>query len=475
MKKTQLVFVPAPAVGHLISTVEFSKRLTQRDDLLSIFVLVIRQLVGQNLESYTQQVAASNTSIQFINIPHVDQHLPEFLSSPELAFSRYLESHKSHVKNAIVDQVLVSESFTSLAGIVVDLFCTSMIDVANELGVPSYVFFTSSASFLGFMLYLPIHHNQNGREFETSDPDAIVPTYSHPVPSSVIPSFAFNKVGGYSSLLKHAMKFKETKGIIINTFAELEPHAVNQLKFDNETPPIYIVGPLLDLEGEKLKPDCERIMKWLDVQPPSSVVFLCFGSMGSFEPDQLAEMAIALEQSGCRFLWSVRSPESKDFTKPPGEYSGFLGILPEGFLERTKNRGLVCGWAPQVEVLAHEAVGGFVSHCGWNSTLESLWHGVPIATWPLYAEQQISAFELVSELELAVNLKMDYRMENAENLVKAEEIENAIKCLMDTENPIRKRVGEMKEVSRKTIQDGGSSFISLGRLIEDIYINKAKA
>ncbi|CDP21107.1 unnamed protein product [Coffea canephora] len=172
---------------------------------------------------------------------------------------------------------------------------------------------------------------------------------------------------------------------------------------------------------------------------------------GTLEPDQLAEMAIAVEQSGYRFLWS------------------FSGILPESFLERTKNRGLVCGWAPQVEVLAHEAVGGFVSHCGWNSTLESLWHGVPIATWPLYAEQQICAFELVSELELAVDLNMDYRMENAENLVKAEEIEKAVRCLMDTENPTRKRVREMKEISRKAIQDEGSSFISLGRLIEDIY------
>ncbi|XP_027174228.1 UDP-glucose flavonoid 3-O-glucosyltransferase 6-like [Coffea eugenioides] len=196
---------------------------------------------------------------------------------------------------------------------------------------------------------------------------------------------------------------------------------------------------------------------------------LIIGSRGTLEPDQLAEMAIAVEQSGYRFLWSVRSPGSKDFTKPPGEYSSFSGILPEGFLERTQNRGLVCGWAPQVEVLAHEAVGDFVSHCGWNSTLESLWHGVPIATWPLYAEQQICAFELVSELELAVDLKMDYRMENAENLVKAEEIEKAVRCLMDTENPIRKRVREMKEISRKTIQDEGSSFISLGRLIEDIY------
>lgn len=473
MEKTQLVFVPSPGIGHLVSTVEFSKRLTERDDQLSIVVLVISSISGKNLESYTQRVAASNTGIQFINLPQADPPSAEFLKSPENYYSLYMENHKSHVRKAIVD--LVSEPYTSFAGIVVDLFCSSMIELANDLGVPSYVFFTSSAAFLGFMLYLPIHYNQNRREFETSDSDSTIPTYSHPVPTNVVPSFAFNKFGGYASFLKHATRLKETKGIIINTYAELEPHPVNQLKIDDETPRFYTVGPLLDLEGRKQESDGEKIMKWLDDQPPSSVVFLCFGSMGSFEPDQLAEMAIALEQGGYRFLWAVRSPPSKDdITKGASEYSSLSEVLPEGFLERTENRGLVCGWVPQMEVLAHEAVGGFVSHCGWNSTLESLWHGVPVATWPLYAEQQINAFELVRELELAVELKLDYRMENAKNLVMAKEIEKAIRCLMDFENPIRRRVKEMKEMSRKAVQSGGSSFISVGRLIEDIHINKAK-
>ncbi|KAL3534662.1 hypothetical protein ACH5RR_003123 [Cinchona calisaya] len=473
MKNTHLVFVPSPGIGHMVSTVEFSKRLTERDDRLSIFVLVIRSPAAPDLDSYTQQVDASNTRIRFIYIPPVDPPPAELLKSPENYFSLFLESHKSHVKDAIIEQVL-SEPFTSLAGFVVDLFCSSMIDVANELNVPSYVFFTSGAAFLGFILYLPIHYNQNGKEFEATDCDSIIPTYTQSVPSSVIPSFAFNKDGGYASILKHATRFKETKGIIVNTFTELESHPVKSLKSDNETPPIYTVGPVVDLGGQKqLDTGRKKIMKWLDDQPSSSVVFLCFGSMGSFEPDQMNQMAIAVEQSGYRFLWSVRSG-SKDFTKGPGEYSNFFEIFPDGFLERNKNRGLVCGWAPQVEVLAHEAVGGFVSHCGWNSILESLWHGVPIATWPLYAEQQINAFQLVRELELAVQLTLDYRVEYANNLLMAEEIEKSIRSLMNIENPIRKKVKEMKGMSRKAIENGGSSFISFGRLIEDLYVNKAK-
>ncbi|GLT54409.1 hypothetical protein SLA2020_276100 [Shorea laevis] len=131
---------------------------------------------------------------------------------------------------------------------------------------------------------------------------------------------------------------------------------------------------------------------------------------------------------------------------------------------------MICGWAPQVEVLAHKAIGGFVSHCGWNSILESLWHGVPIAAWPIYAEQQINAFQMVRDLGLAVELKLDYRR-GGDQLVTAEEIEKAVKCVMDGESEVRKRVKEMSEKSRKAVVNGGSSFASLGRLIETMLGN----
>jgi UDP:flavonoid glycosyltransferase YjiC (YdhE family) len=205
-------------------------------------------------------------------------------------------------------------------------------------------------------------------------------------------------------------------------------------------------------------------MKWLDEQPQSSVVFLCFGNFGSFSPSQVKEIALGIEQSGFKFLWSMRFPRS-----PSNQFMNPEDVLPEGFLERIEGRGIMCGWAPQVEVLAHKAIGGFVSHCGWNSILESLWYGVPIVTLPIYAEQQLNAFRMVKELGLSVELKLDYRVGG--DLVTADEIAKSVICVMQSDSEVRKKVKEMSEKGRKAVMDGGSSFTSITQLIQDITGN----
>ena len=141
----------------------------------------------------------------------------------------------------------------------------------------------------------------------------------------MLPGFVFND-GGYVSFANHARRFKETKGVIINTSVELEPHALHSLFNCGERdqsrpwPAVYPVGPLIDTKGgHQVRSDRDKIIGWLDDQPPKSVVFLCFGSFGSFEEAQLREMAIGLEKSGRRFLWSVRQRPPKGKTEMPGE------------------------------------------------------------------------------------------------------------------------------------------------------------
>ncbi|XVF19879.1 hypothetical protein REPUB_Repub11eG0149000 [Reevesia pubescens] len=477
MKKVELIFVPTPGIGHLVSTIEFAKRLIDQDERIWITVLSMKWL-SSSVDAYTKSLTASHPDrIQIIDLPQVDPPSFDISKSPEAFIYASIKSYIPPVKNVVRDIVSMKSSSdsTRIAGLVLDLFCSPMIDIATELDLPSYIYVTSNAAFLGLMLYLPTRHSQNSSEFEYSDPEVhLIPGFVNPVPTCVLPSFVFNKDGGYTAFVKVAERFKDVKGIMINTFGELEPYALNYF-FNGQNPPIYPVGPVIYLNGLP-HPDLDlaqrdKVMKWLDDQPQSSVLFLCFGSLGSHGAPQVKETALGLEQSGYRFLWSLRVP-----TPPPqNDASGIVDyknpeeMLPEGFLERIQGRGIICGWAPQVEVLAHKAIGGFVSHCGWNSILESLWFGVPIVTWPMYAEQQLNAY-MMKELGLAVELRLDYRKDTSD-VVMADEIEKAVRLVMDGGSEVRKKVRGMSETARKAVMEGGSSFISVGRLIQDIIAN----
>ncbi|KAF3616619.1 putative 36.4 kDa proline-rich protein-like [Capsicum annuum] len=468
MSKLELVFVPTPAVSHLISVCKFAEKLVNRDERLCATFLIIRPPppFDASVDAYIKQKSSDSQGSRIRYITLAKAKPPpsdEIGKSIDRYISLYLANCRPLVKEAIISN---KRPDSKIIGLVFDMLCSSMIDVANELGFPSYLFLVQSAGFLGFTFYMSIWRDQVGREFNQSDADVKIPIFSHPVPSKVLPSFAFIKEG-YDTFCNHAARYKETKGILINTVAEFESHAVNSLASDPELPPVYTVGLLLDAENQKPSTQAagshEEIIKWLDQQPTASVLFLCFGTLGVFQPPQLVEMAIALERSGVRFVWSMRLPANAETTK-------LKEILPEGFLERTKNSGVVCGWAPQTDILAHKATGAFVSHCGWNSIVESIWYGVPIVTWPLYAEQQINAFQLVRDLEVAVELTLDYRMQQSgqPEIVKAEVMEKAIRCIMDSENPQRKRAKDMGEICRKALMEGGSSFISLERFVETI-------
>lgn len=358
-----------------------------------------------------------------------------------------------------------------------------MIDVANELGIPCYLYFPSPVSFLGFMLSFPSLDAKFSTDFVDSesglmvpkDPstELIIPGFANPLPPTVLPTrVLYRKQEGYFWFLHHASRYKETKGIVVNTFMELETYAIDSVSaMEKGWPPIYPVGPVVDLFGPAQwhpeRGQHDKIMEWLGDQPPSSVVFLCFGSMGSLSRAQLKEIAVGLEQSGLRFLWSIREPPKRGLDLP-GEYTNeeLEQILPTGFVDPSGKRGLVCGWVPQALILGNQAIGGFVSHCGWNSILESLWYGVPIATWPLYAEQQMNAFQLVKELGLAVEIRVDYR--EGSDLVRAEEVERALRRLMKGDDDMRKRVKEMKRKTRLALLPNGSSYKSLTSLIFEL-------
>ncbi|KAK4437414.1 UDP-glycosyltransferase 71E1 [Sesamum alatum] len=473
--KLELVFIPSPGRGHLLATVEMAKQLIDRDERLSITVLVIKPSFDpkSSAHSYSPE---SNSRMRFIDITEVNS-LSMPMNSPLTFYNKFIENHKDPVRKSVTKIVQDFGPNCELGGFVIDMICTAMIDVANEFSVPTYLFFTSGASVLGLIFHfqgLRDFQNQDVNVYENSIEELSIPSYKLPVPAKLLPALMFDK--GAARFLNHVKRFRETKGIVVNTFLELESHAMKSLSEDDNIPPVYSVGPILSSDdGSDRNPKYDEIMKWLDEQPDSSVVFLCFGSTGCFDDEnQVKEIAVALERSGHRFLWSLRKPATEHKFRTPGDYDNPEEVLPEGFLERNSGIGKVIGWAPQIAVLSHRAVGGFVSHCGWNSTLESMWCGVPMAVWPLSAEQQMNAFLLVKDLGVAVEIRMDYRrdlMGGSNMIVKAEEIENGIRRLMQPQSEIRVNVEAMKLTSRMALVENGSSFDFVGRFIENVVKN----
>ncbi|XP_057789767.1 anthocyanidin 3-O-glucosyltransferase 2-like [Salvia miltiorrhiza] len=472
VEDVELIFVPGPGIGHIVPAIEVGKLMLDEHTRLAITFLLINDPV---IREYTNSSGFHyNPRLRLLTLPEPEEGKSpssDFRTKSELPPVKALvnvDRHKPLVREAVLGIMMKTRS--RVVGFVVDMFCLSMTDVADEFSIPNYVFFTSGADFLSLMMTMRRLTDEDGidiTEFKDSDQEFSVAGFLNPVPAKVMPSMMLDKNGGSDAAMSTARRIRKSRGIFINTFQELEPNIIQSLSNsndDDQMPPIYAVGPLLNLET---KPESRfsDIINWLDLQPRKSVVFLCFGSEGGFSEEQIKHLGAALETSGRRFLWSLRRRKQRDSSIP-------VEILPEGFLQRTNGVGRVIGWAPQAAVLSHAAVGGFVSHCGWNSVLESMWCGVPMAAWPLYAEQQVNAFQVVAELGVAVEVRVDYR-EDTEIVVSAEEIAAAIERLMERESGVRERAAEMREKSSAAVVGGGSSRKFLASLVRDILHNSS--
>ncbi|KAF9599005.1 hypothetical protein IFM89_033350 [Coptis chinensis] len=227
--------------------------------------------------------------------------------------------------------------------------------------------------------------------------------------------------------------------------------------------------------GDKATVNANHCLRWLDSRNPNSVVYVCLGSLCRLVPAQFMEIGLGLEASQCSFIWVIKSGERyKELEK---------WLSDEKFEERTKNRGLVIkGWAPQVLILSHQAIGGFLTHCGWNSTLEGVCAGVPMLTWPMFADQFINEKLIVQVLSIGVPVEVSDPVPWGEEdkggiLVTKQQVQRAVNRLMDENNEgegRRKRARELAEMASKAMEEGGSSHLSLTLLIEDIKDQASK-
>lgn len=258
------------------------------------------------------------------------------------------------------------------------------------------------------------------------------------------------------TIMKAHLQVRKAHFILCNTVEELEPHTLSTLN-QKQYLPTYAIGPT-SLLSSTLAPVSSLIpevdcLEWLSSKPPRSVLFIAFGSIAPVEKNVIREIAHGLATSGANFVWVLRpdmviNEENDD-------------VLPPGFEEEIVGRGLIVPWCDQRKVLASPAVGGFLTHCGWSSILESMWFGVPMLCYPILADQPNNRNMVVCDWKIGMNLC-------DEQEISRREVEEKIKGLMRSGNEVRMEMKKVKELVHNALGQDGSSHANMNRFLSDL-------
>ncbi|CAK8561899.1 unnamed protein product [Lathyrus sativus] len=472
-KPAHVVVLSSPGLGHLIPTIELGRHFVIHHN----FKLTILAITSQtsHTESQILQSATNPSLYTIIQIPspNISSLLPSSAAVCTRLFltMRYsLPSIKSTLTNLDIPP----------SALIVDIFGTEALTLAEQLNIPKFVYVASHAWFLSLFAYSPVLDKQiQGQYIDQKEPFKI-PGCKPLRPEDLVDPMLDRNDLQYKEFLVAANNLPKSDAILVNTWDDLQHRDLKALNGELSgvmKVPVFAVGPLVRQTESEMSQDTESMFQWLNKQPKESVIYVSFGSGGTMSCEQMREIAFGLELSKQRFIWVVRAPtgEAADaafFTT--GSSNGFdeneIGKqLPEGFVERIKNVGLlVSEWAPQVTVLKHPSIGGFVSHCGWGSVLESLTNGVPMVAWPLYAEQRMNATFLAEELGVGVKTTASL----TKNLVGREEIARLVTNLVGqngkNNHRMRDKVREIKVSAEKALCQGGSSCTAMSKVAKII-------
>ncbi|XP_062010876.1 anthocyanidin 3-O-glucosyltransferase 5-like [Rosa rugosa] len=463
--KLHAAILSSPGLGHIIPVLELGKRLVAADQ--NIAVTIFAMSPTSQAESQTIK-AASTPKLNVVELPPVDI---SGLVDPKAAVVTCLSVMMREVRPAFRSALRDMASPPTM--LIVDLFSTESLPIGDELGIPKYVYVASNAWCLALMMYSPTLDKEVEGEYVDRTEPLKLPGCRALRPEDVVDPMLDRTNQQYSEYIRFCAEIPLGDGILLNIWEELQPTTLAAFRDEKllggvtKMVPVYPIGPLT----RSVQSGCPRVNEdlfdWLDKQPSESVIFVSLGSGGTLSYDQMTEMAWGLELSQQRFIWVVRPPTTKSdaafFTSGNGDCD-LSTFMPEGFMTRTRGVGLVVPlWAPQADILSHPSVGGFFSHCGWNSTLESVTNGVPMIAWPLYAEQRMNATLLTEELGVAVRSEVP----PWKKVVGREEIERMVRKIMVEKDgfEIRGRVKELKQSGEKALREGGSSYNALFQVV----------
>uniref|UniRef100_A0A0A9D1I8 Glycosyltransferase n=1 Tax=Arundo donax TaxID=35708 RepID=A0A0A9D1I8_ARUDO len=456
-----IIFIPSAGMAHLVPFFRFITALSGHGVDCSVVTVLPTVSAAE-----ANHLAGLFTA--FPRIRRVDFNLLPFDASAFPGADPFLLRWEALRRSAYLLGPLIAGTTPRVSAMVTDVTLAShVIPIARELHVPCHVLFISSAAMLSLVAYFPIHLNRKARELAGVD-DVDIPGVCY-VPQSCLPQPLLNLDNLFTKqFIDNGREIIKADGILVNTFDTLEPVALAALR-DGKVipgfPPVYTVGLLKSHSSAAIDKaeTADSPVAWLGGQPARSVVYVAFGSRIAVSRDQLREIAVGLEASGCSFLWVLKTTViDRD------DNAELTDILGDGFLQRVQGRGLVTkGWVDQESVLNHPAVGLFLSHSGWNSVTEAATCGVPLLAWPRGGDQRMNAMALVSA---GVGVWMEHwSWDGEDRLVSGREIGEKVKEVM-ADAVVRARAVRVAEEATKAVADGGTSYRSMQE-----FISKLKA
>lgn len=463
-----VLVIPHPSQGHMIPILDLTQQLAARGLTITVLVTPKNLCMLDNLLS-RHPSSIKPLVLSFPSHPSIPAGAENTKDMPASSF-RALMVALGRLREPLIRWFESSLSPPSV--IISDMFMGWTHDVACQLGIKRIVFSPSGALPLAVMYSLwrdmPRRRDDDG--------NGVVSFEDIPLPGcikypwwQISPTFRSYVEGEpESEFIKHGFRANMASwGLVINTFDEIEriylSHLTSSLGHDR----VWAVGPLLPPEdgvsqaerGGSSSVEVGEILGWLDACRPGEVIYVCFGSQAQMTNQQMDALALGLERSGAKFIWSVKEPvvvDNRDTDRG--------GSVPEGFESRVAGRGLVVrGWTPQVLILRHRAVGAFLTHCGWNSVLEGLVAGVTMLAWPMGADQFPNATLIVEQLKVGVRV-----CEGARTIPEPEKLARAVADSVREGIPERRRALEIREAALEGVSVGGRSFKDLDRMVKDM-------
>ncbi|XP_021290328.1 UDP-glycosyltransferase 92A1-like [Herrania umbratica] len=482
----EIVMLPLMAHGHLIPFLALARQIHHRTGFN--IAIANTPLNIQYLRSTLHQDPTAGIILAELQFNSADHGLPPNIENTENLpldqigkFFASSVSLKAPFHHLLLD--IIEKQGKPPLCIISDTFFGWTVDVAKSTGTINITFTTGGA--YGTMAYISLWSNLPHRQ--TDSEEFSLPGFPERCRFHVSQLHKFLRNADGTDQWSRFMQSQisgslQSFGWLCNTVEEIEPLGLellrNYIKY-----PVWTIGPLLPKPllnksssssanrnglyrqhaGKEPGISPEKCIQFLDLHDPDSVLYISFGSQNTISPSQMMELAIGLEESGNPFIWVIRPPIGFDLsTEFRAEW------LPEGFEDRmssSKQGLLVKNWAPQLEILSHKSTGAFVSHCGWNSTLESLSQGVKMIGWPMAAEQAYNSKMLVEEMGVSVELTR-----GVQSSISGEEVKRLIQLVMDKEwkgGDMKKRAEEIAERMRAAVREEGKEKGSSIKALDD--------